>query len=256
MAYPLSWIRKRTGNRRSDALFSASQNSPSLVAPSPPLTSTIPSPFGAPGSPGIRWRLKYLSAWATPTACRNCVPTQLEWTARPSERFEKCEGICLPPEEGSEAAPQGSGQLLKGGQSQAGGQGAIPVVGEDPIGLRPEQSGGGGGDRLVAGGTDLEESLVLPLQGDLPQIHLPGNEHDPIGGFELLGTKRGSVFEFALQHRIVAVPSFADALRHSFKRPGIVGGGSLAHGASVPAVRAGTLGVGQIRVTNQGDKSG
>ncbi len=35
MAYPLSSMQKITGSRRLEAVFNASQNSPSLVVPSP-----------------------------------------------------------------------------------------------------------------------------------------------------------------------------------------------------------------------------
>ena len=42
---------------------------------------------------------------------------------------------------------------------------AVPVVGEDPVGRGSEERSGGRSDRLMAGGADLEEGLVLPLSG-------------------------------------------------------------------------------------------
>ncbi len=70
MAYLLSSTRKRTGNFRLLALFNASQNSPSLVVPSPHEQYTRSS------STGFSARNH---ASAQPTAWRNWVPVGLDW---------------------------------------------------------------------------------------------------------------------------------------------------------------------------------
>src|ERR671915_669422 len=75
MAYPLSSTRKTTGSLRLVAVLSASQNSPSLVVPSPVVQSTTSSPrisWSLSGMPSI---VEYRShASAQPTAWRNWVP--------------------------------------------------------------------------------------------------------------------------------------------------------------------------------------
>ena len=50
MAYPLSSTRKTTGSLRLVAVLSASQNSPSLVVPSPVVQSTTSSPCAFPSA--------------------------------------------------------------------------------------------------------------------------------------------------------------------------------------------------------------
>ena len=128
----------------------------------------------------------------------------------------------------------GSRELLESGQAQPGGQRAVPVVGIDPVGLRPEQGGGSRGDGFVAGRADLEERLVLPLQGDFPLIHLPGGEHHPVGGSQFFRTKRGNVFGFALDDGVapVAVGGLAGPLRGC----GGIGGGDFFVRSSFPPV--------------------
>src|SRR5579872_5396387 len=66
IAYPLSSTRYTTGNLRLHAVLSDSQNSPSLVAPSPVETYTTSSVVSS--------SLPRRYASAQPTACRNCVP--------------------------------------------------------------------------------------------------------------------------------------------------------------------------------------
>ena len=97
----------------------------------------------------------------------------------------------LPPAGGGvRGGAPGRGQLLGGGKTGAGGERPVPVIDEGPVGPRAQQRPGGGGHRLVAGGTDLEERLVLPLQQDLPPIQLAGGQHRPVGGEQRLRTKR------------------------------------------------------------------
>ena len=146
----------------------------------------------------------------------------------------------------------GSRELLQGRQAQPGGQRAVPVVGVDPVGLRPEQRGGGRGDGLVAGRTDLEERLVLTFQGDLPLVHLPGGEHHPIGGSQFFRTKRGSVFGLALDDRVapVAVRSFAGPLRSC----GGIGGGDFFVRSSFPPVGPQGVSFRQIGLSELADR--
>ena len=128
----------------------------------------------------------------------------------------------------------GSRELLESGQAQPGRQRAVPVVGIDPVGLRPEQGGGGRGDGLVAGRADLEERLVLPLQGDFPLIHLPGGEHHAVGGVQFLRTKRGNVFGFALDDGVA--PVAARGLAGPLRGCGGIGGGDFFVRSSFPPV--------------------
>ena len=146
----------------------------------------------------------------------------------------------------------GSRELLESGQAQSGRQRAVPVVGVDPVGLRPQQRGGGGGDGLVAGRTHLEERLVLPLQGDLALVHLPGGEHHPVGGFQFFRTKRGNVFGFALDDRVapVSVHGLAGPL-HGY---GGIGGGDFFVRSSFPPVGAQGVSFRQIGLSELADR--
>src|SRR5687767_8897796 len=71
IAEPLSSTRDTTGSFRFVAVFNDSQNSPSLVVPSPVVTSTTSS-FSKPSV--IPSSLALITASAEPTACKNCVP--------------------------------------------------------------------------------------------------------------------------------------------------------------------------------------
>ena len=104
MAYPLSSTRKSTGRRLRQATLSDSQNSPSLVAPSPEATSVISSDAGARSRP----------ASAQPTACRYCVPVGDDELTMLNFAWPQCEGIWRPPEEGSAAAPTACSSISSG----------------------------------------------------------------------------------------------------------------------------------------------
>ena len=87
------------------ALLSDSQNSPSLVVPSPVVTSTTSSPW----KPSvISSSFARMDASALPTACRNCVPVGDEAETMFSSRLPQWLGIWRPPEFGSAAAPTAS----------------------------------------------------------------------------------------------------------------------------------------------------
>ncbi len=83
------------GRRSRHAAFIASQNSPSLVAPSPVQTSVISSALPP----------AYVFPCAHPTACTNCVPVGDDPVTIRSAGEDQCDGICRPPELGSRAAP-------------------------------------------------------------------------------------------------------------------------------------------------------
>ena len=89
-----------------EAVFIASQNSPSLVVPSPAVTRTTSSPCALPAS--CAWSLSsslYLTtASAAPTAWRNWVPVGLLWETMLSFLWPQWLGICRPPELGSSSA--------------------------------------------------------------------------------------------------------------------------------------------------------
>src|ERR1019366_6218468 len=95
MAKPLSWTRKITGRHSRHAAFTASQNSPSLEAPSPMLVSVTASDAGS----------KYRFACAQPTAGSNCVLVADDGDTMCSFTELQCEGIWRPPDDGSDSAP-------------------------------------------------------------------------------------------------------------------------------------------------------
>ena len=86
----------------------------------------------------------------------------------------------------------GGEELLGGGHAEAEAEGAVAVVGVEPVVGRAEDLGGGGQHALVAGAGDLEEDLVLPLELDLLVVDPAGQQHDAVdveqvGLFELGG---------------------------------------------------------------------
>ncbi len=106
MAYPLSSTRKTTGSFRFDAVFSASQNSPSEVCPSPVVQSTTSSSSNA----SIRSRIPSTNEArnapsAVPTDCRYWVPVGEDVDTIRRSRRPQCDGICRPPLAGSASAP-------------------------------------------------------------------------------------------------------------------------------------------------------
>src|SRR5579864_3913235 len=82
IAQPLSWIRKITGRLSRHAALIASQNSPSLVAPSPQLVIVTASEAGSSS----------LLPCAQPTAGSNCVPVADEGETMCSAGMLQCEG--------------------------------------------------------------------------------------------------------------------------------------------------------------------
>src|SRR5206468_2368828 len=95
MAKPLSCTKKITGSDSRHAALIASQNSPSLVAPSPVLVSVTASDAGS----------RYRFACAQPTAGSNCVPVADDGDAMCSLVELQCDGIWRPPDDGSDSAP-------------------------------------------------------------------------------------------------------------------------------------------------------
>ncbi len=85
MAYWLCSQRKMTGALWMPAKFIASCVSPTLVAPSPNVTSVTSS---------FPWSFE---AQATPTACGSCVATGAEPETMRSRGSLKCDGMLRPP---------------------------------------------------------------------------------------------------------------------------------------------------------------
>ena len=79
----------------------------------------------------------------------------------------------------------GPEQLLPGVHAEAQGQGAVAVIAVHLVRRGVNQCARRGTDRFVAGGIDLEERLVLPLEADFPVVDLSGGEHHPVGVSQL-----------------------------------------------------------------------
>ena len=93
IAYWLFSQKNTTGRRCTPAKFSASCQSPSLVAPSPnqvPVTASSP---------------RYFDAYAAPTACGICVAMGEECVMMRRRREPQCAGIWRPPVDGSSRLP-------------------------------------------------------------------------------------------------------------------------------------------------------
>src|SRR5262245_58742877 len=99
-------MRHRTGRRKLQAVLRDSQNSPSLVVPSPAETYTISLCLNWDARSSISLISEYrYPASAAPTACRNCGPVQEEREKMCSFGLLQCDGIWREPELGSSSAP-------------------------------------------------------------------------------------------------------------------------------------------------------
>ncbi len=77
---------------------------------------------------------------------------------------------------------------LVGGHPEPQAEGPVPVVGVEPVVGGPEHLRRRGEHGLVPDAVDLEVGLVLPLEHDLPLVHLAGEIHDPVE-VEVLGRR-------------------------------------------------------------------
>jgi hypothetical protein len=103
---------KSTGKRRVHAVDRPSQNSPSLVVPSPSDTYTISSRSKCIANPTFSpSSARYRPASAQPTACSTCVPVGLDCDTMCSGRCPQWLGIWRPPLAGSPAAPTASSSI-------------------------------------------------------------------------------------------------------------------------------------------------
>ena len=74
------------------------------------------------------------------------------------------EGIWRPPRGGIGGRADGLEQLLFGGDAEGEAEGAVAIVGEEPVVAGAQSEGGGDQQGLVAGAGDLEEDLLLALE--------------------------------------------------------------------------------------------
>ena len=149
-------------------MLSDSQNSPSLVAPSPVVTSVIASDSGS----------SRRHASAHPTACRNCVPVGEDPLTMFSGGDPQCEGIWRPPEAGIGFGAHGLQQHFFGSHAERQAQGAVAIIGIKPVVPGPQSESGGGADGFMPGAADLEINPVLALEKNLPVVDAAGEIHD------------------------------------------------------------------------------
>ncbi len=67
-----------------------------------------------------------------------------------------------------------------GSDAQGQAERAIAIVGEEPIVTGAHGQGSAHLQRLVAGGGDLEEDLLLALEQDFAVVHAAGENHQPV----------------------------------------------------------------------------
>ena len=82
-------------------------------------------------------------------------------------------------------------QHLVGRDAQREAEGAVAIVGEGPVLAAPQLAAGGDQDRLVPGARDLEEDLALVLELNLLVVEAPRQEHQPVGGEQLVARQVG-----------------------------------------------------------------
>ena len=83
--------------------------------------------------------------------------------------------------------PDGLKQHFVGRDTQGKAQGAIAIVGVNPIVAGAQAQAGGHFDGFVPRSADLEKDAILALKGNLPIVQAAGRLHDAEGRNELLG---------------------------------------------------------------------
>ena len=159
-------------------MLSDSQNSPSLVVPSPAVQNTT-------SSPGDRSRVRSSGERTQPRLGRTDRLEELG--AGGARRIDDVELLVAPvrrhlPATGIRIVGRrhGGEQLLGRGHAEAEAECAIAIVEVEPVVARAEHLGRGDGDRFVAGAGDLEEDLVLALELDLLVVEPARQEHQAI----------------------------------------------------------------------------
>ncbi len=71
-------------------------------------------------------------------------------------------------------------KLLLDGVAEGEAEGAVAVVGEEPVVAGPQGHAGGDEQGFVAGAGDLEEDLLLALEDDLAVVGPAGEVHEPV----------------------------------------------------------------------------
>ena len=190
MAYSLSSTTKRTGSFRLQAVFSASQNSPSEVVPSPAVQTTISSSAKVP-----RWRAQLRLARRPETRLGGAHGLQELRPRRRGGRDDVEAGVPVVAWHLAAAAGRiGLGahplqQLLHGRHPERQRQGAVPVVEVEPVRPRPHQVRQRDLHRLVARARDQEEDLALPVQLRLAVVDGAGRDHGPVPGEQFFGAR-------------------------------------------------------------------
>ena len=75
---------------------------------------------------------------------------------------------------------------LFGRHAEGEAEGAVAVIGVEPIVAGFERHTGGGLSGFMTGGTDLKVDAVLPLHEDFAVVDQAGAQHVPVGLHELL----------------------------------------------------------------------
>ena len=83
-------------------------------------------------------------------------------------------------------------ELLFNGGAEGEGEGAIAVIGEEPVVAGAEREAGGDQQGFVAGAGDLEEDLLLVLEDDLAVVGAARDDHEAVDLEELFRRKAGS----------------------------------------------------------------
>ena len=184
------------GSLRLAAVLSDSQNSPSLVVPSPVVTSTTSSLLNPSVIPSSCARSE---ASAAPTAWRNCVPVGDDTETMLSVLLAPVAGHLAAAGVGIGGGADGRFQHLRGGEPQFEAERAVAVIEEEPVVGRLEHHAGGREHRLVSGARDLEEDLVLALELDLLVVDAARQEHGLVCGKQLVAgqVRRAAAFGFA-----------------------------------------------------------
>ncbi len=76
-----------------------------------------------------------------------------------------------------------------GRDAEGEAEGAVAIVGEEPVVAGAQREAGGDLQGLMAGGGDLEEDLLLALEKDFAVVYAAGKEHEPVDFDQLLRGK-------------------------------------------------------------------
>ena len=93
---------------------------------------------------------------------------------------------------GVSGSADGLQEMLFDGGAEGEREGAVAVVGEEPVVAGAQSEGGGDEESFVAGAGDLEEDFLLIFEDDLAVVGAAREVHEAVDLDELVAGERGA----------------------------------------------------------------